>query len=103
MFGNITENGNLFQVTEFKNKDANYLLKHYDAEGNMTVKNGNGFIEEKYSSEKPKEKNFYKNGLLEGEYKYWNANGSLRKLVNISGMKDGEWMKGILLLTKYIN
>ena len=57
----------------------------------MTVKNGNGFIEEKYTQEKPKEKSFYKNGLLEGEYKYWNANGSLRTSGEyISGMKDGE-------------
>ena len=87
------ENGEPFELTEFKSEDSiEYLLKHYNEKGEITIENGNGFIKESYNSGNPKQISYYENGLPDGEYKMWNANGSLRTIGSyLSGLKDGEW------------
>ena len=87
------ENGNPLMTVEFKPKDTTeYLVSYWDNENKQTVLAGNGVIKEQYHSKKPKSEKHYKNGLLNGKYTEWNANGTVRVEGHYkNGKKDGEW------------
>ena len=78
---------------EYKKNDAReYLLSYWDKEGKQSVIGGNGSIKEVYTSKRPKVEKNYKNGLLNGKYVEWNANGTVRlEGAYVNGLKDGEW------------
>ena len=87
------EDGTPFQVSLFKENDTTeYLMAYFNEDAKQLIKNGKGKIDSYYFSGKQKASKSYSDGLADGEYKAWNANGSLRVSGQYAaGKKDGTW------------
>ena len=87
------ENGKPFQTTNHKKNDTTeYIIEYFTIDGQKLISNGNGIIETSYQSGKPKVRKSFKAGTPNGQYKEWNANGSIRITgLYSNGLKDGQW------------
>lgn len=88
------ETGQPWMVNNFKPNDTTeYLLDYYTRNGGHQVVNGEGAIKDTFYSGNPKLQTTYKNGLKNGVYIEWNANGS-KKLEGeyLDGEMSGNWV-----------
>ena len=87
------KSGKPFQITNHKKNDTTeYILEYFNLDGKKLISNGDGVIETNYQSGKPKVKKSFKEGVANGKYNEWNANGSIRITgVYLNGLKDGQW------------
>ena len=87
------ENGNPMMVTNHKENDSTeYMMEYYDTSGIATVTGGFGSVINNYSTGKPKEEAHYNKGLRDGNFKEWNANGTLKTSgAYKEGKRSGPW------------
>ena len=87
------KNGTPFQTTNHKiNDTTEYIIEYITKNGEKLITNGNGVIETQYQSGKPKVRKSFKEGVPNGEYKEWNANGTIRITgFYLNGLKNGQW------------
>lgn len=98
------ENGKKYMTSSFTQEDTiERILFYYDTSGTATVKDGNGSIMQKYTSGKPKEEAYYKNGVKDGIFKEWNANGTIKTEGEYQdGKMHGKWTYHYFV-TKQVN
>ena len=87
------ENGAPFQTTLHKVEDTTeYIMEYFNLSGEQLISEGNGKVETYYFSGKQKVSKEFKNGVPNGPFIEWNANGSIRKTGNyLNGLKNGVW------------